>query len=161
MSSVAYGHEDVIPDLNRVVAIQAYAALTNVAGFDNQLAALGHGIASIDCKVHKNLLHLSGINFDRPQIGGRNEMELNIFADQANQHLIEVRYDPVQVQHLCLQNLPTLNASNWRVKAVARSLARSTSSMRGRKGSLASISSAMTSTCPRITVNILLKSCAM
>ena len=64
MSGVAHGHEHVVADLDRAVTIQTYPALVNVAGLDNQLATLRHGVARIYRQVHKNLLHLSRINFD-------------------------------------------------------------------------------------------------
>jgi hypothetical protein len=40
----------------------------DVGGLDGKLAPGGHGVAGVDGEVHDDLLDLSGIGADRPEI---------------------------------------------------------------------------------------------
>ena len=65
VAGVAYGEHHVrsgpgVRSLSKVGLVEL-----NVTGLDDQLAALGHGVAGVDRQVHDHLLHLAGVGLDR------------------------------------------------------------------------------------------------
>ena len=77
----------------------------HVCGFYGQSATIGHGIPGIDHQVHDDLLNLSGVCLHPPQTRSRPGDQLNIFADEPAQHLIEVCHQAVEVDDPRLEQL--------------------------------------------------------
>src|SRR5579872_4308237 len=92
----------------------------DIGRFNGQLAATGHGVASIYRQIHDYLLNLSGISFCRSQVGAGDHYELNVFANQASQHFEVFSNHRIQIEDLWSQHLLATEARSWRVSAVAR-----------------------------------------
>ena len=86
--------------LAHVVLIQR-----DIGGLDGQLAAVGHGVASVHGEVQDHLFDLAGIGFDPAQFLRVDRLQFNILADEAAQHLLQVGNHGVQIQHQRLQHL--------------------------------------------------------
>ena len=69
------------------------------------LPPCGHRIAGIDRQVHDDLLDLAGIGLDRAKVRARDHDQIDVFADQAGEHLQVFRDDAVQVEHLGCEHL--------------------------------------------------------
>ena len=78
----------------------------DIGGFDRQLAAVRHRIAGIDREIHDHLLELIGIGADPPEIGREHGDERNVLANEAAEHLVHLRDDAVEIEHLGLEHLP-------------------------------------------------------
>ncbi len=78
----------------------------DVGGFDRELAAIRHRVARIHDEIHDHLLDLIGIGPDVPQIGCQDRDERDMLADEPAQHLVHLRDDDVEVEHLRLEHLP-------------------------------------------------------
>ena len=58
----------------------------DVGGFDDQVAAAGHGVAGIDRQGPDDLLHLAAVDSDRQKCSIQNRANQDILADEAQQH---------------------------------------------------------------------------
>ena len=58
------------------------------------------GIPSVDAEIRKDLIDLDRVDVERPESGTRNPFQLNVFADQPSEHLQEIRYRLIKVDHL-------------------------------------------------------------
>ena len=67
---------------------------------NRELAALGHGIAGIHGQVDNDLLDLPPVGLHPPQIMLRNRDQLDVLADEASEHFLQVRDHRIQVQDL-------------------------------------------------------------
>src|SRR2546423_7609545 len=79
----------------------------DVRGCDGELAAIGHGIAGVDGEVHEHLLDLAGVSFDLAEGRIEGEVELDVLADQARQHLFHVGDEGVEIEDDGFENLLT------------------------------------------------------
>src|SRR5262249_2065097 len=77
----------------------------NVGGLDRQLAAFGHRVASIDGQVDQHLLDLPGVGANQAEIGRRQHYQLDIFADQTAQQLIQTCQQVVRIKNSRLDAL--------------------------------------------------------
>src|SRR6185312_4528599 len=76
-----------------------------IRSFDGERAALFHGVASVDGKVHQDLVDLSGVGGNVPQAGFQNDAKVDIFTEQAAEHFLDVGYALVEIEHLRLNHL--------------------------------------------------------
>ena len=79
----------------------------HVAGLDRQDACLGHGVARIDGQIQNHLLDLRRIDLDRPEARGFVPSEIDVLADQAAQHALDVLDHLVQVDQLGRNDVTT------------------------------------------------------
>ena len=66
-----------------------------VFGLDGDLAHPGDGVPGVDAKIRQKLVDLGGVNLDRPQARSRHPDEINVLADQPQQHLEHARHGVV------------------------------------------------------------------
>jgi len=55
-------------------------------GLNNELAAIGHGIARIDAEIQEYLLQLTGVGLYQTKIFLQRELQLDVFAEEFGQH---------------------------------------------------------------------------
>ena len=77
-----------------------------VAGLDRQPSSARHRVPSVDRQVQQDLLDLTRISQDMPEVRSRREGQLDVLADQPGEHPSQVADDLVQVEHPGLQDLP-------------------------------------------------------
>ena len=77
----------------------------DVAGFDGELAALGHGISRVDREIHDDLPDLAGIGLHGAEIRSRNHGQINVFSNHASEHLGVFSHHGVQVHDLGCNHL--------------------------------------------------------
>ena len=87
--------------------LDAFSSLAklHVGGLDRDLPALGHRVPCIHDQVHEDLLDLSGVRLDPPQIFPAPERQLDVGADETPQHALDAVDHHVQVEHLGLEHL--------------------------------------------------------
>ena len=90
---------------NTDVRARIFTVQLSVRGFDGQVASLRHRIPRIDDQVNQHLFDLAGIGFDALQIGCQFRAELNVFTNQAPQHLAHVGNDIIKTERHWLENL--------------------------------------------------------
>ena len=67
---------------------------------------LRHRVAGVDRQVHQHLLDLAGVGLDRAGLADGADVELEVLADQAPQHAIELADDGVEIDDARLDDLP-------------------------------------------------------
>ena len=77
----------------------------HVGGLDRELAALGHGVAGVDHEVHEHLLDLTRVGQGQAEVGRERLDELDVFAEDPPEHLLDTRGDLVEVEADGLQHL--------------------------------------------------------
>ena len=82
-------------------AVEHHGAVSRVSA-----AALRHGVAGVDREVHDHLLELSRVGRHAPRGGSQPQLQVDVLADQAAQHRVEVADERVEVEHLRLEHLP-------------------------------------------------------
>ena len=70
----------------------------DIARFDEKLAAIGHGIASVQAKINQDLLDLRGVGLGGAKIGGQQRLNLDLFADDALQERHRFADDIVEIE---------------------------------------------------------------
>ena len=76
-----------------------------VGGLDAQQSPVGHGVPGVHAEVHHHLLQLPRVGLHLAEVRAGNDREVDVFADQASEHLLEVRQEGVEVQHLRVHDL--------------------------------------------------------
>ena len=104
-SSVAHCQDNVIPwhKVDRLAGERVIEL--DMTRLKSELAAPRHGVPSVNDQIHDHLLDLSRIGSHRSQIGFGMDHEINILADQATHHLVDVCHRRIEVQHLGLKHL--------------------------------------------------------
>ena len=77
----------------------------NDGSFNDQAAAFGHGVAGIHHQIHQHLIHHDGVCMDDQRLQGEFELQLDVFAERALEHLGHAVDGLVQVQIAQLQRL--------------------------------------------------------
>src|SRR5215510_7976733 len=77
----------------------------DVLGFNGQMAAVRHGVASIDHQVQYHLLDLSRVSFNLAQRRFEFYPQIEVFANDARQHPTHAANDGVKVEHFWLEHL--------------------------------------------------------
>jgi hypothetical protein len=72
---------DVGAGRKAVVRVGIVVIELDVCRLDGQLAALGHCVARVDCKVHDDLLNLPRIGLDAPEIARREDSQLDVGSE--------------------------------------------------------------------------------
>ena len=67
--------------------------------------ALGHGVAGVDHQVDQHLLDHADIGLDERRVAGITELQVNVLADDAFEHLGQVADRLRQVERLGLHDL--------------------------------------------------------
>src|SRR5688572_25673415 len=75
------------------------------AGLNNQAAAVWHGVAGICREVQQYLFDLGPVGFDASHLAVQTQDQLNVFADQSAQDLLQATDDLVQFHDLGPQQL--------------------------------------------------------
>src|SRR5580704_8748522 len=103
---VSHSEENVVSDEHRVgIAANELVIHVEVAGRDLELASVGHGIARIHGQIHDDLFNLTLVGLDASQAGVEIGAKLDVFADQAFQHLLHVLDHGIQVQYAGIHDL--------------------------------------------------------
>src|SRR5262249_32775668 len=55
----------------------------DIAGFNGELAALGHGIACVQGKIYDSGLRVSLIDLDKPDVTAANDLQVDFLAERA------------------------------------------------------------------------------
>jgi hypothetical protein len=77
----------------------------DVAGLERQLAAFGHGVARVYGEVHDDLLQLAEVHLHASDAVAQPGHQRDVLPDQSPQHVLHLRHDAVEVQHLRLEDL--------------------------------------------------------
>ncbi len=93
------------PVLQRRVAAGERLVDDHVGRLDAQRAALRHRVAGVDREVHQDLLDLVRIGLDRPQVRAGHRQQLDVLADQAAQHAVQVQRQLAEVDDPRLDDL--------------------------------------------------------
>jgi hypothetical protein len=75
------------------------------SGLDVELAAIGHGVASIHGEVHNHLLETAGIGHHDVGIRRRNRDHVDVFANQPAEQLFDLDHQFVYPDHTRLHGL--------------------------------------------------------
>jgi len=73
--------------------------------FDGETATFGHRVASVDDQVEQHLLDLGRVRVDETQVLARTDLGLDVLAENALEHVLEIRSDRVEVQQPRLLDL--------------------------------------------------------
>ena len=68
---VADGEHDILPAADLHVLARIVLVQFVIGRFDQQLAAVGHGVAGVDHEVHDHLFDLAGIGHDAAEVRGQ------------------------------------------------------------------------------------------
>ena len=77
----------------------------DVGGFDDEFAALGHGVAGVDGQVDQDLFHLAQVYFHWVEVLAWDGYQFYILAEETAQHLIHIEHQVVEAYHFWLQEL--------------------------------------------------------
>ena len=95
---VAHGHHNVVARRNeRRFLLNVRLGEFDRGGFDGDTATLGHGIPGIGGQVHQDLLDLDRVDADAAEPLPGDEVEFDVFANQAVQRPSDVGDDGIQV----------------------------------------------------------------
>ena len=70
-----------------IALIQLY-----VGGFDGEFPPVGHGVSGVYRQVHEDLVDLSGIGLDGPEILFEHLYKFDVLFDNAVQHFLQIAY---------------------------------------------------------------------
>jgi hypothetical protein len=76
-----------------------------VGGFDNDTAAVRHGVARIDAEVKERVLELRRVHQSGPCVGGSNDLDRYARANGALNHLLHAADKPVHIRWLRVESL--------------------------------------------------------
>ena len=77
----------------------------DILSLNGQRAAIRHGIAGINCKVHDHLFYLSGVHFYIPELRIQNDAQFDTFSYYPAEHFFDVGYHGIEVKNDRFQNL--------------------------------------------------------
>ena len=101
------GREEVqATDLGAVLRLRVVLGHDHPRRLDGELAAVGHRVPRVDAEVEDDLLDLTGVGEDRSKLLTELDLELDVLADQALEHLAHVGHDVVERELLRLEHLP-------------------------------------------------------
>ena len=69
------------------------------------VAAVRHGVTRIDRQVHDHLVDVRGVHFHRRESARQADFQLNVFPDDAPQHLVDAQNDLVEIHHAGYRHL--------------------------------------------------------
>jgi hypothetical protein len=78
----------------------------DVAGLDGEPTAVGHRVAGVEDEVHDHLLDLPGVDLDVVKVGGGDDVQLDVLADDAREHAPRLRERLVEVDDAWREHLP-------------------------------------------------------
>jgi hypothetical protein len=105
VTRVAHGDHDELSRLHTHVSFGVVLVDVGVAGFDGDAAAQRHGIAGIYGQVHNRLLDVVRIGLDVAGIGVQTHIEVDVFPNQAAQHVFGLPDDRGNVNDARLHDL--------------------------------------------------------
>src|SRR5206468_9913314 len=77
----------------------------NVAGFDEDAAAVEEGVARVHDQIHNDLFDLARVGLDGSEIFGDERLHLNVFVHQSAKELVEIHNNRVEIEDFRPQNL--------------------------------------------------------
>ncbi len=77
----------------------------DIVGLYRQLAPRGHRVASVDHKIHYDLLNLTRISFDASELRFQHRAQVDVLADHSAEHLFHFCYHRIKVENSWLQHL--------------------------------------------------------
>ena len=77
----------------------------DACGCEGKLAAVGHGIASIQRQVHDDLFNIAGISENRREIGSQLHIKGDVFPDQSPQHRNRLLHNLIECERSPLNDL--------------------------------------------------------
>ena len=98
--------DDVLPRVQAVVVPAIVVVEIGVAGFDRQLAAVGHGVARVEREIEDAGLELRRVDLDGPQAGAADRLELDGLAERAHQKVGHADDELVGVDRARVERLP-------------------------------------------------------
>src|SRR5438876_10580026 len=104
-AGIADREQDVAPRRRREVLARIALVQFGVRGLDGELAALGHRIPRIHGQIHDHLLELPRVGLHGAERRIEPRREVDVLAQQAAQHLLDVGHEAVQADDARLQHL--------------------------------------------------------
>ena len=104
-AGVAHREEDVGAGPESTARGAALLSQLHIGGLDGEDTALGHRIASVYGKVDENLLDLAGVGLHPSEGRVHDRADLDVLADEADEHGLDVGDDGIQVDDLRLEDL--------------------------------------------------------
>ena len=86
ITGIFHRQADVRTKLRFGIAVPRRFVDFDSRGREGQLAAVGHGIARIQRKIHDDLFDIAGISENRRQIGSQLHIKGDVLADESPQH---------------------------------------------------------------------------
>src|SRR5438045_2925577 len=80
---IGYRNQHILTGDNTFVLPAITLIQKSIAGFDSDLAAVRHGIASVYCEVDDGSFEFGRINFGKPKPGAADSLKLYLFAKRA------------------------------------------------------------------------------
>ena len=99
-SGVADREQDVVAGRHRRMLVGEFGIKANARRAESQFAATGHGVARVDGQIQDDLLDLPLIGLHRAESRIERDLQLDVFAEKARQHLDHILNNQVQVQNL-------------------------------------------------------------
>ena len=93
------------PGWHPVLAERERLALGDIGGADDELTAIGHGVARIDREVDDHLLELMQVGLDGPEVAAAFELQLDVLAEQAAEQDRQLGQHVAELQALRPQGL--------------------------------------------------------
>ncbi len=104
-AGVADGQHHVAARRHGLVSGGMARVQLGVGGLDAQQSPVGHGVPGVHAQVHHHLLQLPRVGLHPAEVRAGNDREVDVLADQASQHLLQIRQEGVEVQHFRVHDL--------------------------------------------------------
>ena len=88
---IAHRQHHVAAGADRRVPLRRCGVQFDVGGFDRQAASSRHRVPRVNRQIHNHLLDSGRIGFHLPERRRRKGYQIDIFADQVTQHVLERR----------------------------------------------------------------------
>src|SRR4051794_25361040 len=104
-ASVIDADHDVVTVAQGGMTASLFLTESDVTRLNRKFPARGHGIADIYCEIHDDLFDLPGIGADRPEICPWAQIQIDIFADHAREHLQVFSGNVVEIENVRREHL--------------------------------------------------------
>ncbi len=104
-AGVRHGNHDIVAGPGVAVLLRIGLVERCIADLDRQLAAVGHGVAGVECQIEQRRRQLPGIDAGQPQLLVEQEFALDMFAQGSPQQLFHAENPSADVDVLRHQRL--------------------------------------------------------